>query len=368
MADIPLEEARVLVIDDEQSNIVLLERILQRSGYGHVRSTTDPLMALPLFIEFEPDLVLLDLHMPQMDGFEVLEQLREQIPADGYLPILVLTGDVSAAAKQKALANGAKDFLTKPLDVVEIGLRIRNLLHTRFLHLRLQDQNQELAERVRARTRDLELARQETLERLARAAEYRDFDTGKHAQRVGELAALIADALGLAAEQVSLIRQAAPLHDIGKIGVSDSVLLKPTNLTREEFEQMKAHTMIGAGLLSGSRSPLLQLAQEIALYHHERWDGLGYARLKGPETPLAARIVALADVFDALTHARPYRDAWSVEEVVEEIRRQSGKQFDPLVVEAFLRILPVLPPEFFEMDDFAPLGAEEAEPEATPMA
>lgn len=363
---LPLEDARILLVDDEHPNVLLLERLLHRSGFARYRSTTDARAVLQLFDDFQPDLVVLDLHMPHMDGFVLLEQLQARVPADAFLPILVLTADISSAAKQKALASGAKDFLTKPLDIVEIGLRIRNLLHTRFLHLRLQDQNELLADRVRERTRELEVARQETLERLARASEYRDFDTGKHAQRVGELSALIAEELGLAEEQVTLIRLAAPLHDVGKIGVPDAVLLKPSNLTREEFEQMKSHTAIGAGLLSGSRSPLLQLAQEIALYHHERWDGLGYARLQGPEAPLAARIVALADVFDALTHDRPYRDAWSMDRVIEEIRQQSGLQFDPMVVEAFLRVHAKIPVEFYAPDEARRHPARIGRPPASP--
>ncbi len=343
MAAAALRDARILIVDDEPANVLLLERILKRDGYQQVRSTTDARRALPLFQELEPDLVLLDLRMPHMDGFAVMEQLRPRIPMDAYLPILVLTADITPMAKEKALSGGAKDFLTKPLDATEVLLRIRNLLETRFLHLELHGEKRALAEKVAERTRELDLARLEILERLARAAEYRDFDTGMHASRMGEIAGRIAGALALSPDRVELIRQAAPLHDIGKIGIPDSILLKPSPLDEEEFEIIKKHTIIGAGMLSGSRSQLLQVAEEIALYHHERWDGTGYAYLVGAQTPIAARIATVADVFDALTHDRPYRPAWPLDRVMVHIREGAGAAFDPEVVDAFLRIAPDIP-------------------------
>jgi putative two-component system response regulator len=338
-----LKEGRILIVDDEGANVLLLERILQRAGFNNLRSTTDPRRVLPMFAEFRPDLVLLDLHMPHLDGFAVMEQLRPRIPEGAYMPILVLTADITSAAKQRALSSGAKDFLTKPLDATEIILRIQNLLETRQLHLQLQNQNVILEEKVRDRTRDLEDAQLEMMERLARAAEYRDYDTGQHAQRVGDMSALLAEALGMSYEESEMIRRAAPLHDVGKIGVSDAILLKPGKLTPDEFDAMKAHTVIGAGILSGSRSKLLQLAEEIALYHHEWWNGGGYAGLESTEIPMAARICAVADVYDALTHARPYRGAWPVEDVIAEIHKKNGTHFDPAVVESFARIRDSIP-------------------------
>ncbi|HEX9105661.1 MAG TPA: HD domain-containing phosphohydrolase [Longimicrobiales bacterium] len=338
-----LRDARILIVDDEPANVLLLERILKRDGYLQVRSTTDARRALPMFQEFAPDLVLLDLRMPHMDGFAVMEQLRPRVPMDAYLPILVLTADITPMAKEKALSGGARDFLTKPLDATEVLLRIRNLLETRFLHLELHGEKRALEEKVAERTRELDLTRLEILERLARAAEYRDFDTGKHAARMGEIAGMLATALGLSADRVELIRQAAPLHDIGKIGIPDAILLKPSPLTEEEFEIIKKHTIIGAGMLSGSRSPLLQVAEEIALYHHERWDGTGYAYLVGAQTPIAARIATVADVFDALSHDRPYRPAWPAERVMAHVQEGAGSAFDPDVVAAFLRIAPDIP-------------------------
>ncbi|MGH2371927.1 MAG: HD domain-containing phosphohydrolase, partial [bacterium] len=237
---------------------------------------------------------------------------------------------------QRALAGGAKDFLTKPVDATEVVLRIRNLLETRMLHLQLQDQNEILEEKVLDRTRELEQAQIEILERLALAAEYRDDDTGQHTYRVGETSGHIARALVLPDAQVELIRRAAPLHDVGKIGIPDNILLKPGKLTPDEFEVMKTHTTIGVRILSGSKFPLLQLAREIALAHHERWDGAGFPEgLTGEAIPLEARIVAVADAYDAMTSNRPYRKALSREEAWGILWDGAGTQWDEHIVEAF---------------------------------
>ena len=347
MQDTTLRAAQILLVDDHEANVRLLERILLQAGYTNLRRTTDPRQVLPLFSEVQPDLIVLDLHMPHLDGFAVLEQLRPLIPAGTYLPILVLSADITRDAKQRALQMGAKDFLTKPLDQVEVLLRIKNLLETRFLHRALRAQNQQLEQRVRERTRSLEAAQLEILERLARAAEYRDDDTGEHTERVGRIAALLARALGLREAEVELVRRAAPLHDVGKIGIPDEILLKPGKLTASEFAQMQTHTTIGVKILSGSRFPILQLATEIALTHHERWDGSGYPHgLAREAIPLPGRIVAVVDVFDALTHERPYKAAWPVAAAVAELRRQRGRQFDPNVVTAFLALQAEHPLEF----------------------
>ncbi len=334
-----LAESRILIVDDESANIRLLGRILERAGYRNVATTTDPLEAIDLFESFEPDLVLLDLNMGPLDGFGVMERLRAWITDDVYLPILVLTADMTPEARQRALSEGAKDFLTKPFDAEEVLLRIRNLLSTRLLHLRLLDQNAALEEGVRARTRELEEARIEILECLGRAAEYRDDATGEHIRRVGELSGQIALELGMPPAEAEELGRAATLHDIGKIGIPDHVLLKPGRLTPEEFEIMKTHTTIGARILSGSRSPMLQTAREIALTHHERWDGRGYAGLVGDAIPLSGRIVAVADTFDALTQQRPYKEAWSWDAAIAAIDAERGLQFDPEVIDAFLRVM-----------------------------
>jgi putative two-component system response regulator len=269
--------------------------------------------------------------MPHFDGFAVMQQLHAAVNGNA-VPILVLTADATAAAKHKALKEGARDFLTKPLDETETLLRINNLLEARFHSVLLESKVQE-------RTQDLEKAQLETLQRLALAAEYRDDDTGLHTKRVGLAAAHIAEALGLPPAQVNLILLAAPLHDVGKIGISDAILLKPGKLTDEECDTMRQHTVIGAKILSGSTSPWLQLAEEIALSHHERWDGRGYPqKLAGEDIPLVGRIVAVADVFDALTHERPYKKAWPVGEALAEIEAQSGRQFDERVLQAFFTL------------------------------
>jgi putative two-component system response regulator len=276
--------------------------------------------------------------MPHVDGLEVMQQLSDIAEAT-YLPILILSADVTPEARRDALSRGAKDFLNKPFQPDEILLRIKTLLETRLLYLQIQSQNHVLEAKVRERTRALEEAQMEIVERLAVAAEFRDDNTGQHTQRVGQMSALLAKQLGMADAQVSLVRRAAPLHDVGKIGVPDKILLKLGTLTEEEFAIVKTHTVIGARILSGGKFPLLRLAEEIAFSHHERWDGSGYAGLSGTDIPLAGRIVAVADVFDALTQQRPYKPAWSIGEAIAEIERQRGQQFDPGVVDAFLRIV-----------------------------
>ncbi|MEJ2502161.1 MAG: response regulator [Gemmatimonadota bacterium] len=331
-------DSTILLVDDEPANVRLLERILQREGFRHIESTQDPREFLDLCDVLDPDILLLDLHMPGLDGFGVMERLAERFPDPEFVPILVLTADITHASRQRALRAGAKDFLTKPVEPTEVVLRIKNLLQTRFYYRQLQDQNETLERKVRERTHELELAQIEILERLARAAEYRDDETGHHAQRVGHTSAMLGRKLGLSETEVLLLRRAAPLHDVGKIGIPDAILLKPGQLTDEEFAQMKKHTSIGAGILAGSRFPVLQLAEQIALYHHENWDGSGYMRLERDGVPVPAQIVHVADVFDALTHRRPYKDARPVPEALEEIQEYSGSHFNPEIVAAILSL------------------------------
>jgi putative two-component system response regulator len=344
MATLPFESARILIIDDDVRNLTLLQRLLGESGYSSVRMTDDPRKALSLFAEFNPDLIVLDLHMPGMDGFEVMTELQPWIPEGAILPVLMITGDDHGEVKERALAAGAMDFLTKPFSGAEVRLRIQNLLRVRFLHVQLAGHNDELERRVRERTQALEQTRLEILMRLARAAEFRDDNTGEHTRRVGYISGRVAAALGCEADEVELIERAATLHDIGKIGIPDSILLKPGRLTVEEFDVMRGHTTIGARILSGSDVPVLQTAATIALAHHERWDGAGYPEGKAESSiPLVGRIVAAADLFDALTHARPYKHAWTREAALQEVRNQSGRQLDPGVVEALLHVLDCVP-------------------------
>ncbi len=333
-------EARILIIDDHQANIEVLKRILRSAGFVSVNGTTDPTIGVGLVQTWNPDLVLLDLHMPRLDGFGVLEAIRPHLTGGTYLPVLMLTADSSDETKRRALASGVKDFLTKPFDPTEAALRIENLLETRSLYTTIRSQNELLEHRVAERTRELEEAQVEILQRLAAAAEFRDDDTGEHTHRVGHLAAALATGVGLSVAQVDLIGRAAPLHDVGKIGIPDSILLKPGRLTHEERRTMQTHAAIGAEMLAGGHSPLVQMAERIARSHHERWDGKGYPDgHAGDRIPMEARIVAVADFLDALTHKRPYRPARSVEKTIAKITAGRGSHFDPVVVDALLAIL-----------------------------
>lgn len=331
-----LQHARILIVEDDPSVVLVLEWILKQEGYAQVISTSDAREVSSLFEEVEPDLVLLDLHLPHRSGLSVLEELTARVPEHSYLPVLVLTGDISTEARERALSNGAKDFLRKPFDHVEVLLRIENLLETRFLHRRLDERRIALEREVAERTAELEAAQVEILERLTTAVELHDDATGQHTRRVGEAAAQMAAILGLPPHEIDLIRRAAPLHDVGKVGIPDTLLTKEGPLTDEEFGVMKTHTTIGARMLDGGASELMQVARSIALAHHERWDGTGYPRgLRGDQIPLHARIVALADYCDALGHDRPYRKAWAKEQIREEVLRQAGSHFDPEVVRAY---------------------------------
>jgi putative two-component system response regulator len=333
-------EAKFLIVDDHMGNLELLERILMRAGYHQILCTLDPTQFLSLFQEYKPDIILMDLHMPQIDGFELLDDLKELISEDEFVPILVLTADTTSAAKRRALSAGAKDFISKPLDRTEVLLRINNLLVTRKLHLKIQSHNKNLEQKVKERTQKLEKAQFEILETMAKAAEYRDDNIGEHTKRVGELSASLAIYLGIDSNEIETIRQAAALHDVGKIGISDNILLKTGKLTKEEFTIMKSHTWIGKEILSHSQFPVLKMAAEIALSHHECWDGTGYPYgLKENEIPLVGQIVSIVDVFDALTHDRPYKRAWTVQEALKELTNQKGKKFNPDLVDTFVDII-----------------------------
>src|SRR5690349_10484374 len=288
-------DARILVIDDHQANIDALKRILRSAGFGCVNSTTDSTIGVTLVQTWAPDLVLLDLHMPKLDGFGVLDSIRPHLGNDSYLPVVMLTADSNEETKRRALASGVKDFLLKPFDATEVVLRIQNLLETRSLYSTVRHQNAQLEQRVAERTRQLEQAQVEILQRLAAAAEFRDDETGEHTQRVGDLSARLAMQLGLSVEHVDLIRRAATLHDVGKIGIPDTILRKAGRLTRQERRIMQTHAAIGASMLAGGHSPLVRTAEQIARSHHERWDGAGYPDgIGGQQIPLESRLVAVA--------------------------------------------------------------------------
>jgi len=333
-------DATIVFVDDEEVNLTLLGRILERQGYERLVSCDDPRKVPDLIREHGADLLITDIHMPGLDGMELISQVVAARPEDDWFPIAVITADLSPEAEREALSRGAKDFITKPFKATQIQLRVHNLLQTRFLHEALRRHNEHLEDLVRDRTRELETARMDLLERLALAAEFRDYVTGRHTQRVGELAALLAAHLGMPEDEVELLRRAAPLHDVGKIGIPDAILLKPGRLSDDEYGTMKEHVDVGVRLLAQGQSELMVLAEEVALSHHERWDGSGYPRgLAGDEIPLVGQIVAVADVFDTLINVRPYKSAWPVETAVAEIRRKSGSWFSPRLVEAFMTVL-----------------------------
>jgi putative two-component system response regulator len=330
--------AHVLAVDDSASNLLLVEMILQEAGYTHVQTISRSSEVVAQFESDPPDLLLLDLQMPDPDGFELMRLLERWTTGTTYIPVLVLTADVSEQTRHRALQAGARDFLTKPLDHTDLLLRVQNLLQTRDLQLELQAQNQSLDAKVRNRTHELDHARLEAFEKLALAAEYRDDDTREHTRRVGHIARLLALELDLPAADADTLAQVAPLHDLGKIGIPDAILLKPGRLNAAEFAVMKDHTVIGAQIMR-STSPLFTIAAEIALCHHERWDGSGYPHgLAGAQIPLWARIVSVVDAFDAISHERPYKPPWPLEKALEEITRCRGSHFDPHIIDAFLRL------------------------------
>jgi putative two-component system response regulator len=324
---------RILIVDDSESRLKAMSASLQDAGYDSVRTTSDARRALPLFREYHPDLLLLDLNTQRLDGLTVIQQIVSRVPEREMLPIIVTTPHVPADMRSKALEAGATDFLPAGFDVTELRIRVRNQLHVRELHMMLE-------ERVRARTEQLELAEVEVAKRLAFAAEVRDYPDGSHPTRVGRMSASIAVELGLPADEVRLIGLAAPLHDIGKLALPDAILNKPGALSEQEWEIVRSHTTQGARMLTGTGSHILQAAEEIALYHHENWDGSGYTPgMAGTEIPIAGRIVTIADVFDALLHKRSYKAAWSVPDAVAFIESQRNIKFDSDVLDAFHRMV-----------------------------
>jgi putative two-component system response regulator len=332
-----LFDNKILIIDDADAEVVLLETMLRQAGYRQVSVLQEPRDAVDRFLAFAPDLLVVDFHMPAMNGLEVIEVLTPHL--GDYFPILMLTADERPELREVALASGARDFLNKPFHATEVKLRIRNLLEARSFQQQLARHNQRLEELVRERTRQLEGAQVEMLIRLAKASEYRDDESGEHVWRVAHTAALIAEALELHEDRVEMVLRAARLHDVGKIAIPDGILLKPGRLTDAEYEVVKSHTTVGANLLSGGKSPLMNLAMVIARSHHEHWDGSGYPEgLAGEEIPLEGRILAVADTFDVLTHDRIFRRATPPESAIAEISRHRGSQFDPTVVDAFIKL------------------------------
>jgi putative two-component system response regulator len=335
-------KAKILIIDDQKLHAFFLEKVLKTEGYQIIRCLTEPKQSLDVFWEYHPDIILLNLSIPHVDAFSIIETFGTEKKVD-YLPILTYSEDSNPEVRMRALKSGATDFLLKPYESIEVLMRIHNMIESRILHIQVKDQNKLLESKVKERTQELNDTRLDIIRRLAQAAECRDDDTGLHIYRMSQYCEKMARKLGWNEQQCELMLNASPLHDIGKIGIPDSILLKPNKLTTEEFEVMKTHTTIGAKLLSGSSSAIMQMAETIALTHHEKWDGTGYPhQLKGREIPMVGQICSICDVFDALTSKRPYKRAWTTEESLAEIENQKDKQFNTELVEVFKKIVPEL--------------------------
>jgi len=330
-------QGRMVIVSDDAASQAGLTALLAKAGYSDVVISTDPSEIQNLCVTEHPDLVLLDLDSSE-SLWAALQDVRLLTDPPEGLPVLAITAHGGSDYRRQALALGVRDFVCKPIEETELLVRVRNLLYARRLQQQLTSRSAILDEAMREREREIDTAR-ESLSILAAIADYHDDDTYQHAQRVGLGAALIARALDLPQSFVDMIREAAPLHDLGKVGISRRILLKPDKLTPAEWEHMMRHVEIGARILASAKSPVLQLAAEIARTHHERWDGNGYlVGLVGVEIPLSGRITALSDVWDTLTHERPYKPAWDQDRALAEIAGQSGRHFDPRVVEAFAAI------------------------------
>lgn len=325
-------QATILLVDDIAENIDILNNVL--TPHYHTKVALNGEKALKIASSANPpDLILLDVMMPGLSGYEVCQRLKEN-PDTREIPVIFVTAMTEVEDERRGLELGAVDYITKPISPAIVLARVRT-------HLALYDQNRELARQVRQRTTELFNTRQQIIRRLGRAAEFRDNETGNHIIRMSHFCRLIATAAGLGEKSVEILYNASPMHDVGKIGIPDAILLKPGKLTDEEWQVMRQHPQIGADIIGQHSDELLQTAWTIALCHHEKWDGSGYpAGLKGEQIPLVARIAALADVFDALTTERPYKKAWSIEDALRHIESQAGSHFDPALIAPFKQVLP----------------------------
>ena len=330
-----IECSVVVIIDDDATNLSLMAGVVRRIEKCQAVGFSQPQEALAWLAREQPDLVLLDQMMPEMDGLEVLRRIRGDCRLHD-VPVVMITGSCLSETRMTALECGATDFLNKPVRPAEFRVRVRNLLALHESQRLLKNRAAHLAYEVQAATREIRARELELMMRLCRASEFRDPETGAHIERMARYAQLIAEALGLGSERAEEIYRAAPMHDVGKLGVPDAILLKPGRLRAEETVVMRQHTLIGYDILKGSASPLIQLGAEIALSHHERWDGGGYPYgLKGEAIPLSGRIVAVADVFDALTSTRCYKTPWTLEAARDYLQSGKGLHFDPRCVDAF---------------------------------
>lgn len=327
-----VDKQTVLVVDDTPENLDVIAGILKENY--KIRVATNGAKALKLADSASPpDIILLDIMMPEMDGYEVCQELKKN-PRTARIPVIFVTAKGEVSDEAKGFELGAVDYITKPVSPPLVLARVKT-------QLALYDQERYLDALVAQRTKALESTRLQIIRRLGRAAEFKDNETGMHVVRMSHYSRIIAEAMGMPDDYCDLILQSAPMHDIGKIGIPDNVLLKPGRLTDEEWVTMRTHPSIGAMIIGDHDSELLKMAKIIALHHHEKWDGSGYPNgVAGTDIPIEARIVAIADVFDALTTERPYKDAWPVEKAISVIQQDAGSHFDPELVEIFVRELP----------------------------
>ncbi|MGE0085228.1 MAG: HD-GYP domain-containing protein [Desulfococcaceae bacterium] len=331
---------RILIVDDERFNINVLVEILKSDYRVIVAKNGEEALKRVVDSSTPPDLILLDIMMPQMDGYTVCRILKKN-EKTRKIPIIFITALGEEQDEARGFEAGGVDYITKPVSPPVVRARVRTHLSLRDAEVELADQNHILEEMVEVRTRELYNSRLEIIHRLVFAAEYKDPETGSHIKRMSHYSKLLAVAYGLPKKECEIILLASPMHDIGKMGIPDVILLKPGKLDGIEWDVMKKHTAIGAKILSKSRSGLMRAGQQIAISHHERWDGSGYPQgIKGENIPLYGRIAALADVFDALTTKRPYKEPWPIDRAVEEILKQSGRHFDPDIVDIFEKTLP----------------------------
>lgn len=335
-----LNAGKILIVDDVPNNREIIERALEEKGYSIVQAPNGEI-ALKIAPRTRPDLILLDIMMPPgIDGFETCRRLKAD-KATREIPVVFITAKGGDKDLMKGFEVGGVDYITKPFKDEEVRARVRTHIQLRRVRKALGEQNLKLKTKIRERTKELKDSRLEIIQRLARATEYSDKITGLHIMRMSNYCVLLGRAYGMNDDEAELLLHASPMHDVGKIGIPDEVLLKPGKLNQDEFKRMQKHVDIGIELLSGSSLELLKVAKSIAETHHERWDGTGYPNgLKDKDIPLVGRISSLCDVFDSLTSERPYKEAWSTEDAMSTIERLSGKYFDPDLVKLFKQILP----------------------------
>ena len=353
LADI--HDAKILIVDDNQANVALLEALLDEADYDNIYSTTDPFKVMSMFKEQQFDLILLDIRMPGKSGIEILHELRPTLN-DNFLPVIVLTAQTDEETRRQALEAGAKDFITKPFSDWEVLSRIRNTLQTRLYYTRQILRADLLENEILERTKEIRDTQFEIVQRLGVAGELRDNETGAHVKRMSHMCGFLAKKRNLGNDYAQHLLYASTMHDVGKIGIPDSILLKTGKLSGAEWLVMRQHPQIGAKIIGKQNSKLIALAREVALYHHEKWDGSGYPHgASGDEIPISAQIAAISDVFDALTSDRPYKPAWSIEAAAKEIAAGAGSHFEPKTVEIFMENLePIteIKKSFVDGDDY----------------